>query len=64
VPRLREGRLRRFLTQTPLAERAGAAVSTSSALAPGSHTAAPATAQESAEVLGVEPRGLTEAPTG
>jgi transcriptional regulator with XRE-family HTH domain len=63
VPRLREVRLRRFLTLTPLAERAGAAVSTSSALEPGSHTAAPATAREAAEVVGVGPRGLAEAPT-
>jgi hypothetical protein len=63
-PPRREGRRRRFLIQKPRAERAGGAVSTGSAPESGSHTAAPAAAQEWAEAVGAEPRELTEAPTG
>jgi transcriptional regulator with XRE-family HTH domain len=59
VPRLREVRLQRLVTQTQLAERAGVAVSTISALEQGNHTAALATIHRLAEALGVDPAELT-----
>jgi DNA-binding XRE family transcriptional regulator len=59
VPRLREVRLGRLVTQAQLAERAGIAVSTISALEQGNHTAALATVHKLAAALGVEPAELT-----
>lgn len=58
LPRLREARLRRLLKQTDLAERAGIAVSTLSALEQGHHTASLSTTQRLAEALGVPPETL------
>jgi transcriptional regulator with XRE-family HTH domain len=63
VPRLRDVRLRRLVTQADLAERSGLAVSTISALEQGSHTAALGTVRRLATALGVEPEALM-APEG
>jgi len=62
LPRLREARVRRLLTQAQLARRAGVAVSTLSRLEQGHTPAELTTAARLAEALGVPPEALMAPP--
>jgi transcriptional regulator with XRE-family HTH domain len=62
LPRLREVRLRKLLTQEELATRSGVSSATISLLELGNRTAAVSTARKLAAALGVDP-GELMAPT-